>query len=314
MSDKTCFNINFDSLGWALSANPKDFLDPSFFHIADRFFELSNKYGFKYTIFIIGRDLENPEVREKVGYWASQGHEIANHSYSHMQNLGYLDYNRLEMEVMKSHELITKVCGREPKGFIAPAWATSTSLLNILLKNGYLYDTSVFPSYFMWLVLAKLRWNFRKDKRKITVFQRRDLIANLFADRKPYFSNGKSLIKKDTDGLLILPLPVTPLLRIPCWHTMSFLLPQVFFKFILNSCLSQKYFYYLLHPTDVLEADDIPLKYRHIRNLERMDVSLAQKMQMFHASVETVIRHSSSIVTLEQIAKEIIAEKGNKRK
>ena len=108
---------------------------------------------------------------------------------------------------MRSHDIIAKVCGREPKGFIAPAWATSATLLDILIKNGYLYDTSVFPSYFMWPILAKLWWNFRNDERRSTVWQRRDSLANLFAGRTPFFSKGSSLIKKDREGLLIFPLP-----------------------------------------------------------------------------------------------------------
>lgn len=309
MSAKSCININFDSLGWALSTNPKDFLDPTFFHIADRFFELSNKYDFKCTILIIGRDLENLEVAERVKEWSRQGHEIGNHSYNHKQNLGYLNYNEIETEVMKSHELIAKICGKEPKGFIAPAWAASTNLIDILLKNGYLYDTSLFPSYFMWLASMKVWWNFRNDNRRFTVLQRRDRMANLFASRKPFFSNGASLIKKDNAGLLMMPLPVTPVLRIPCWHTMSFLLPRNFFNAVLNSCLTQKYFYYVLHPTDFLDRGDIPVNNRHIRNLERVDISLEKKIQMLHICIETIIKRSQNIVTLEQIAKEIINER-----
>lgn len=308
MAKKSSFNINFDSLGWALSASPKGFLDPTYLHIAERFFELSNKYGFKYTIFIIGRDLENHRVAQRVKEWSEQGHEIGNHSYSHKQNLGYLDYNKLEMEVMKSHELITKVCGKEPKGFIAPAWATSAELIDILLKHNYLYDTSVFPSYFMYLASAKLWCNFRWDHRRGTIFQRRDRLVNLFASRKPYFSKGRSLIKKESGGLLIIPLPVTPLLRIPCWHTMSFLLPRAIFSLILNLCLTQKYFYYLLHPTDLFDSNDIPANYRNIQNLERLNVSLAKKRQLFHNSIDMIIKRSSQLVTLEQIAKDIIAE------
>lgn len=308
MPDKSCININFDSLGWSLSAYGNGFTDPSFFHIADRFFELSDKYGFKYTIFIIGKDLENPQVAARVREWSDAGHEIGNHSYSHRQDIGCLSYGELEAEVMRSHELIAKACGKEPKGFIAPAWAASAELADILLKNGYLYDTSIFPSYFMWLCSAKVWWNFRNDERKGAVLRRKDRLANLFASRKPYFLNGKSLIRKSGSGLLIIPLPVTAFLRIPCWHTMSFFLPKPFFDFVLDGCLSQKYFYYLMHPADLFDRQDIAPEYRDIQNLERLDIPLSRKARMAEERIEAIARRSSGIVTLRQIADEIIFE------
>lgn len=307
MPDKSCISIHLDSIS---GVKPEDFCDPIFFNIADRFFELSNKYGFKYTIFIIGRDLKNPKIAERVKEWSRQGHEIGNHSYSHKLNLDSLSYNELEMEVMKSHELITKACGKAPRGFIAPAWAASDNLVDILLKNGYLYDTSVFPSYFMWLISAKIKKsNFRNNGSKMTVFRRRDLVANLFASTKPYFSDGRSLVKRSADGLLIIPLPVTPILRIPCWHTMSFLLPRAIFNSVLNSCLTRKYFYYVLHPADLLDRDDILSGDRNIQNIDRLNFPLTKKMQMLHWSLEIIIKRSLKLVTFEQMAEEIISEK-----
>lgn len=308
MSDKSCFNIHFDSLASSGLTSSGNFPDPSFFNIADRFFELSTRYGFKYTISIIGRDLENPETARRVKAWSDAGHEIANHSYNHRENLGCLDYNELEMEVMKSHEIIAKVCGKEPKGFVAPGWATSTNLVTLLLKHDYLYDTSVFPSYFMWLLLARIYWNCKNSDRKNTLLQRSDWTANLFAGRKPYFSDGKSLVKKETGGLLIIPLPATPILRIPCWHSMAFLLPKIVFNSVLASCLSQKYFYYVLHPADMLDKNDIPVNAGNTEYIYRLDVPLAEKTRMFNKSIEQILGHSSSIATLEQIAKEIIKE------
>lgn len=140
MSEKTCFNINFDSLGSFLFEKNKDFSDPTFFQIADRFFELSNKYGFKYTIFVIGKDLEDTKIAQRVREWSKQGHEIGNHSYSHRLNLGHLAYGELEDEVVRSHEIISRICQKEPRGFIAPAWATSPDLIDILIKHNYLQD------------------------------------------------------------------------------------------------------------------------------------------------------------------------------
>ena len=62
------------------SGSPKSYRDPSFFEVADRFLLLAEKYSFKLTIFVIGRDLENPLNQEAVKKWAAMGHEIGNHS------------------------------------------------------------------------------------------------------------------------------------------------------------------------------------------------------------------------------------------
>jgi hypothetical protein len=310
MARMSCININFDSIGWNLSLEPNDFNDPSFFSIADRFFQFSLKYHFKYTIFVIGKDLENPEVAARVRDWSQQGHEIGNHSYNHKQNLGFLDPEEIESEVMRSHDLIAETCGDEPKGFIAPAWATSRELVTVLLKNDYLYDTSLFPSYFMWLASAKVYWKFRKDERGATVLQRKDRWANLLGGRKPFFTEGSLIADKRTGAqrLLIIPLPVTPLLRIPCWHTMAFLLPETWFESVLKNTLKSCYFYYLMHPADLADLSDIPENYHDdIRVLERIEVPISKKVPAVEKYFDQIKSNSLEIVTLKAMAENIIA-------
>ena len=102
---------------------------------------------------------------------------------------------------------------------------------------------------------------------------------------------------------------MTPLARIPCWHTMSFLLPEAFFNSILASCLNEKYFYYVLHPADLLDESDIPAKNRDTEYIYRLGVSLAEKTHRLNAALEKILKCSSGIITLEQIAKEIISTK-----
>jgi len=156
MARLAAIDINFDSLGWAFSLSRPDFRDPTYFGVADRFLALAERFGFKYTIFVIGQDLENPEVAARVRDWHQQGHEIGNHSWHHHANLGALHPDAIEREVMRAHERITEVCGAEPRGFIAPAWSTSGELLRVLDRHDYLYDTSQFSSYVMWLIATKL--------------------------------------------------------------------------------------------------------------------------------------------------------------
>ena len=299
MAKKTCININFDSItSWLPLENKPIMLEDPAFYWSDRFFYISQKYDFKYTIFVNGIDLEHSLAREKVSQWSKEGHEIANHSYSHKLNLGSLSVDDIEDELMRSHEIISKVTGKEPRGFVAPGWSFSTNLMKILKKNGYLYDTSVFPSYFMWAASIKLWLKARENSRRRIILDRKDRLFNLFARRKPFM----------IEGMLTIPLPVTPFARIPCWHTMAMLLPQPVFGKVLNSCLKLDYFYYLLHPVDLMEQKDIPNDFGSSDPIERIDITLPEKIELLQRNLEKIIKKSAQITTLECIAKEILDE------
>ena len=86
MNNLASININFDSIRWGFGIKNRNFTDLAFLHIADWFFEFSKSYYFKYTIFVIGQDMERPVTAEHIKYWSSQGHEIGNHSYTYPQN------------------------------------------------------------------------------------------------------------------------------------------------------------------------------------------------------------------------------------
>src|SRR5262245_298697 len=108
-------NINFDSLSEALGF-PQGFHDKTYFEIADRFFAIAKKYGFKYSIYVIGKDLEQAENRHAVQSWANNGHEIGNHSWSHRLNLGALPYDEMYREVKQAHDAIANTLGTSPHG------------------------------------------------------------------------------------------------------------------------------------------------------------------------------------------------------
>lgn len=316
MKKSASFSLNFDSL-FCYRSSKSDRPDPSFFKIADRFFYLAQKYNnFKYTIFIIGKDLESPEIFSRVREWSDAGHEIGNHSYSHNINLGTLPKNKIEYEVLKAHELITKCIGKEPRGFISPSWSASGQLADILIKENYLYDTSMFPTWLVIPFLLILRATNRKEL--ITYPSGKEIknrLLNFIAPKTPYFVSSKSVIKEQERGLLMIPLPVTPVLQIPCWHTVSLIFEEKSFsKFwsnkILYKCL-KKYdnFYYVMHPADLLDMEhDITQEEKKLLSgFERMDIALQTKMRSLTDAMN-LISEGRRIITLEEMAKEIMAD------
>ncbi len=95
------------------------------------------------TFFVTGRFAMNNQGAIKS--IASDGHEVANHGYSHKSLLG-LSNLELEHEIVISQNILQKIVDK-PVGFRAPYCSYSTKLLSILEKNGYLYDSSLHPAY-----------------------------------------------------------------------------------------------------------------------------------------------------------------------
>ncbi len=307
---KACININFDSLFFPLPDAARSLRDPSYFEIADRFFAASERYGFRYTIFIIGRDLENPEVAARVRAWADAGHEIGNHTWSHHPNFGALPRFRVEDEILRSHEIIGRTTGKPPRGFISPSWSVSPDVIEILTREGYLYDTSIFPSPLIIPALLKLQVNARRHGSFDAAWsRRRDKSVPFCAPRHPYLIAPGSLTRRAAKGLLELPLPTTRL-RVPCWHTMAFFLgPRRLRSLIRSAAADNRAFYYLVHPADLADWEgDIDPGVRstyagELAIFERLRVPLSRKRELFDAALAE-IGSFADIVTLEEIARQ----------
>jgi len=289
-------NINFDSLGEAFHF-PKNYRDPSFHEVAERFFYISEKYNFKYSIYVIGKDLADRENRARVREWAEGGHEIGNHSWSHSLSLGALPKTQIYDEVIKAHDIIAKTVGQEPRGFIAPGWSASAKLHRILVDNGYDYDTSSFPSFLMYPSLIKMLINHLGDKRFFSILNRKDLHFPWSVKRNAH------IYEWNNQSMVMLPIP-TNRFRISCWHTTAFLFGWDIHQKLLRSCLRDTdYFYYLIHPADLMEPGDVdPTR---SLNLERMKYSLEYKIELLEMAIEEIVNSGKELVTMQELAKQV---------
>ena len=275
-------SLNFDSLNEA-ARFPKGFIDPSFFKGFDRVSDLLAKRNLKATIFIIGRDLTNPEIRDRVADWGKAGFEIGNHSYSHHCNFGALPPKVLIEEITLSHNLIAEATGKEPKGFIAPAWANSQFMIKQLVNLEYVYDTSLFPSAALFPMVLKIALNhLNYPERFWRILNRRDWLQWMIKPIHPFLTNSEYKVidkrKLNMKGeLVVLPLPTRSRFSIPHWHTKGFIFGWESHYKELNSLLeTYNYMYYLIHPADFMSVDDLPLGYAH--NLERFQVPVEEKI------------------------------------
>src|SRR5689334_12138090 len=111
----------------------------------ERMLDLFDEFQTKATFFVLGWVGERyPDLVRAI---AQRGHEIASHGYAHrliydQTPAGFREDDR------RARALLEDACGRRVVGYRAPSYSiTPRSLwaLDILVEEGYEYDSSIFP-------------------------------------------------------------------------------------------------------------------------------------------------------------------------
>jgi len=115
-----------------------------------RLLKLMDKYSIKSSWFIPGHTIETfPDQMKQV---VAAGHEVGLHGYSH-ENPTALSLEQEEAILNKCIKLIEELSGQHPRGYIAPWWEFSENSVDLLLKNGIKYDSSLmhhdFQAYYV---------------------------------------------------------------------------------------------------------------------------------------------------------------------
>ncbi len=105
-----------------------------------RLVKLFERFGIKTTWFIPGHSIETfPDQMRAV---VEAGHEVGIHGYSH-ENPIEMTPDQEEAVLDKCIDLVTKLSGRRPTGYVAPWWEFSPVSNELLLKKGIKYDHSL---------------------------------------------------------------------------------------------------------------------------------------------------------------------------
>ncbi|MGO9360185.1 MAG: polysaccharide deacetylase family protein [Xanthobacteraceae bacterium] len=105
-----------------------------------RLLKLFERFGIKTTWFIPGHSIETfPQQMKAV---AQAGHEIGIHGYSH-ENPIAMTPEQEEAVLNKCIDLVTKLQGKRPTGYVAPWWEFSAVSNELLIKKGIKYDHSL---------------------------------------------------------------------------------------------------------------------------------------------------------------------------
>ncbi|WP_427888171.1 polysaccharide deacetylase family protein [Kribbella sp. GL6] len=143
---KICIGVDVDAVaGWLGSYggedSPNDIQRGVFAGEvgSPRLLRLFERYDIPTTWFIPGHSIETfPAQMQAV---ADAGHEIGAHGYCHENPVAMTPEQEREV-LLHSIDLVEKLSGRRPRGYVAPWWEMSESTSALLLENGFSYDHS----------------------------------------------------------------------------------------------------------------------------------------------------------------------------
>jgi hypothetical protein len=228
--------------------------------VVPRVLDFLKARGLTITFFVVGQDAALDENRPALRALADAGHEIGNHSFRHEPWLHLYADEDIDAELAAAEQSIEKSTGRRPVGFRGPGFSLSPATLRVLVRRGYEYDCSTFPTFLgplaraYYFMTARLTPQERRQRQKLF-----GTLAEGFRPLRPY--------RWKTDEGLLTELPVTtmPGLKVPI-HVSYLLYLSVF-----SRRLALAYFHtalrlcrhtrtppsLLLHPLDFLGGDDI---------------------------------------------------------
>jgi peptidoglycan-N-acetylglucosamine deacetylase len=105
-----------------------------------RLLKLFKKYNLRTTWFIPGHSAETFPVQMKAV--ADAGHEIGVHGYTH-ENPIAMTREQEEAILDKCLDVLTRLSGKRPTGYVAPWWEFSPVTNELLLNRGIKYDHSL---------------------------------------------------------------------------------------------------------------------------------------------------------------------------
>jgi len=139
-----CLTFDFDAMSGFIArglTTPTPISRGEFGVVASaRLLELLRRYEIPSTWFIPGHTIETyPDACRAV---AAAGHEIAHHGWTH-QPPATLSREQEEWNLVRGNEAIRMITGKSARGYRSPSWDLSPHTIELLLKHGFLYDSSM---------------------------------------------------------------------------------------------------------------------------------------------------------------------------
>jgi peptidoglycan/xylan/chitin deacetylase (PgdA/CDA1 family) len=233
---KVCISVDMDNYEEYRSlVDPAGAADSFSFYTnaVPRFLDLFDRHGIRATFFMVGRDAEVSGHRTVVREIAERGHEVANHSYTHPYTFRRLSRAEKVKEIEQAESAIADITGLRPLGFRVPSGELDNETLTILAERGYLYDSSIFPTPFLWLFMLYGKLFVRRSDYQLGE------VTGVFAPGRPYRPSRDRIHRpaapgSDAPPILEIPFSTVPSFGIPFYGTLLRLLGRRFFDLLLR--------------------------------------------------------------------------------
>lgn len=157
-----------------------------------RILELLKKEKISATFFILGEVASwYPELVKEI---FQAGHEIASHGLHH-QSPPLQSRAEFSADLAQAKAILEDITGKAVVGFRAPNLEVASWLPEVLIEQGFRYDSSVCPSY--------------------SIFGKYKNAGQASASLNPYRASRDSLLKPGDSSLIEIPIPSFPLLKLP---------------------------------------------------------------------------------------------------
>ncbi len=139
-----CISLDFDSVALWIAmgqTTPTPISRGEFGAVAaERLLRLFDNHKVPTSWFIPGLTIDTYEsVCRAV---AEAGHEIGHHGYDHVAP-GNLDRDAEFDQLKRGNEAIERISGKRARGYRSPAWDLSPHTVELLLQEGFVYDSSM---------------------------------------------------------------------------------------------------------------------------------------------------------------------------
>jgi peptidoglycan-N-acetylglucosamine deacetylase len=273
-----------------------------------RFAELFARHDVRATFFVVGRDLEqDSEGRARLAELSRDGHELANHSYTHPYHLVRLPRAEMGVEIDRAHQAVAGCSGSAPVGFRAPGYATSATLVELLCERGYRYDSSAFPAVPYYLTKAAVMGMLRLTGRRSGSLL--DSPRVLLAPREPYRPRAGAPYRPGQPGdalpILELPMSVTRGLRLPVYGTALVIAPEWLRRRLVAAALAAPFFNLELHGIDLADADGDEIPAALTARQRDLRVPLARKLEALDATLRQARGAGARFCTLREATNQL---------
>jgi peptidoglycan/xylan/chitin deacetylase (PgdA/CDA1 family) len=139
-----CLTFDFDAMSGFIArgmTTPTPISRGEFGVVAsERILALLRRHEIPTTWFIPGHTIETyPAACAKV---VEAGHEIGHHGWTHVPPAN-LSREAEETGLVRANEAIRKLSGQVARGYRSPSWDLSPHTIELLLKHGFLYESSM---------------------------------------------------------------------------------------------------------------------------------------------------------------------------